>query len=55
MVKKFFTFKESEGSLLCSYKPTSGPYLEPEELSSEHHNIAVTFDIILPSTLKQSR
>jgi len=28
---------ESEGSLLCSQGPATGPYIKPEELSPHHH------------------
>jgi len=42
---------EPEGSLLFTQKPTSGPYLEPEESNSEHHGVSFTHTLILSSHL----
>jgi hypothetical protein len=47
---------ETEGSLLCSQEPTTGPYPEPENPVSilPPHFPNIESDFILPSTPRSS-
>jgi len=38
---------EHEGSLLCSQKPTTGPYIEPGESSQYVHTLFLTYVLLI--------